>query len=121
MDATQLSTGRVVILKRSTEEGLKDPEFVLTQYLSQQEIRKHANNNSVPLLEVLIPPDQPSLAIMVIPFLVPWWDSHYRFETVAEGLDFIRQMVLVRVSCSALPSGMSLMRCRAYNFFTAIG
>ncbi|KAF8836451.1 hypothetical protein BDN67DRAFT_974164 [Paxillus ammoniavirescens] len=89
MDATRLSDGRPVVIKRLRIS--KHPlEVAIAQYLWNEEIRTDPANHTVPLFDVLLPPDDVDFALLVMPLLLPY--SEPPFETIGEVVEFFRQV-----------------------------
>ncbi|TEB15506.1 hypothetical protein FA13DRAFT_1747516 [Coprinellus micaceus] len=87
IDAIREVDDSYVILKRISRKD--SPEEVnIFQYFTQEPQRSDPRNHVADLLEVLHPPDEEN-DIIVLPVLRPY-DSP-EFDTVGEGLDFIRQ------------------------------
>lgn len=96
MDATRISDGECVMLKRVSV--IKHPDEVeITRYFSSEPLASHPRNHCIPLYDVLEPPDDPELVIIVLPYL-----RHYdspRFKTVGETVEFFRQIFEVSTEC----------------------
>ena len=88
MDATRLSDGETVILKKFSRT--RDPyEKEITVFLSSEPAKSHPKNHSIPLYEVLDVPGN-DVSILVTPVLSLFNDP--RFETVGEVLECFRQV-----------------------------
>lgn len=90
IDATRISDGKVVILKRiEKNELVSGTETEIACYVSLSALQDEPDNHSVRVLEVLRKPSDESFEVLVMPLLRPF-DSP-RFETVGEGVDFFLQ------------------------------
>ena len=88
MDATRLSDGETVILKRVLRT--RDPyEQDITSFLSSEPAKSHPRNHSVVLLETFDVPET-DITILVMPFLMTFRNPE--FETVGEVLECFRQV-----------------------------
>lgn len=92
MDATRISDGCVVVIKRVIPaDNFEETEIV--QYLNGERSRSDARNNAVPALDVLEVPqterDGPC-SLLVMPLLRPFDDPW--FETYGEAVAFFTQM-----------------------------
>ena len=89
LDATRISTGEIVMLKRISM--LQHPtEVEITRYFSTEPIASHPRNHSIPLYEILDVPGDDDDVILVLPFLRPY-DSP-TMESVGEAVEFFRQI-----------------------------
>lgn len=88
MDATRVSDGKTVILKRFSR--VRDPyEKELTMFLASEPVKSHPRNHFVPVYEVLdIPGEEYSMFVM--PVLQSFNDPP--FQTVGEALECFRQI-----------------------------
>ncbi|KIJ07481.1 hypothetical protein PAXINDRAFT_173467 [Paxillus involutus ATCC 200175] len=89
MDATRLSDGRSVAIKR-LEISMHPHEVAIAQYLWNEELRRDPTNYTVPIFDVLHPPDDADCALLVMPMLLRC-DEH-PFETIGEMVEFLRQV-----------------------------
>ena len=89
MDATRISDGKLVSLKRVKSSS---QEIVIASLLSSEELRKDPRNHCVPIPDVFSSEDD-HLDFIVMPLLVKFWTP--RFSSVNEVLDFMRQMLEV--------------------------
>ncbi|KAH8107735.1 kinase-like domain-containing protein [Cristinia sonorae] len=89
MDATRLSDGEMVLLKR-VERSVHPHEIEITKMFSEEPLRSHPRNHCIPLLEVLDSPKDADVAIMVLPLLRLFFNPS--FETLGEALEFFRQI-----------------------------
>ncbi|TEB23485.1 hypothetical protein FA13DRAFT_1639841 [Coprinellus micaceus] len=90
IDAIRVADDGYVVLKRVPQEAAPD-ELPILQYFSEEPQHSDPRNRCVDLLDVLKPTDDEGHTIVVMPVLRPF-DSP-EFDTVGEGLDFIRQML----------------------------
>ncbi|TDL21677.1 hypothetical protein BD410DRAFT_724031 [Rickenella mellea] len=86
MDATRISDGSLVMLKKVSR---LTSEISIAQYLSEPEIRRCPENHCVPVLDRFPAEADPNIDIIVMPFLFRL--NEPRFEAVDQVLDFIRQ------------------------------
>ncbi|KAJ7213429.1 kinase-like domain-containing protein [Mycena pura] len=87
IDAVRLSDKAKVELKRIDTTVHPNEVEIATYFTYLGRTRK---NHSVPILEVLHPPDDPNTTILVMP-LLRRYDSP-RFDTIGEAVDFFRQI-----------------------------
>lgn len=88
MDATRLSDGETVMLKRFSRRT-NELEGPLTMFLASEPAKSHPRNHSTPIYELFDIPDE-EFSIFVMPVL-----DHFnipRFETVGEVLECFRQI-----------------------------
>ena len=98
MDATCISTGEMVALKRVSMS--KHPyEKEIGEYFSTGPIAADPRNHCVPIYDVLEVPDRPNEDILVMPLLRRLDEPP--FKTVGEVVDFVTQVFEV---CSSLPT-----------------
>ncbi|KAL4249024.1 hypothetical protein ABKN59_007332 [Abortiporus biennis] len=88
-DATRISDGEIVILKRFSQERHPE-ELEITKFFSTQPLSTHPKNHCVPLYDVLQPPDDPDKVILVLPLLRNFLDPS--FQTVGEAVECFRQL-----------------------------
>jgi hypothetical protein len=94
MDATRISDGRQVILKRLlTKEG--PYELEINKLFSTEPLASNPRNYCVHLLDVIELPDDPP--ILVHPLLRPYDDP--RFQTYGEFIIFFAQICEVSFVC----------------------
>jgi hypothetical protein len=65
-------------------------EVAIGRMLSTEPLALHPANHCVPILEELEVPDNPTLSILVMPWLLPI--DHPPFETIGEVVEFFRQI-----------------------------
>lgn len=88
MDATRVSDGKTVVLKRFSRR-LDPHEKEITMFLGSEPVKSHPRNHFVPIYEVLdIPGEEYSMFVM--PVLHVFKDPS--FETVGEALECFRQV-----------------------------
>jgi len=89
MDATQISDGQFVVLKK-TSKSRNPSETDILHWFSSGSAANDPRNHVVPILQVLDVPHEEDLIIIVMPLLRkydnPW------FDTVGEALECIRQL-----------------------------
>lgn len=89
LDATQMTTGELVTLKRINTND-HPTEIEITRYFSSEPLASHPRNHCVTLYEVLHIPDNPDEAVLVLPTLRPF--NNPPMETVGEAVEFFRQV-----------------------------
>ncbi|KIK80108.1 hypothetical protein PAXRUDRAFT_833708 [Paxillus rubicundulus Ve08.2h10] len=89
MDATRLSDGRCVAIKR-LKISTHPIEVAIAQYFCNEELRTDPTNHTVPTFDVLHPPDEADCALLVMPLLLPYDEPP--FETIGEVVEFFRQV-----------------------------
>ncbi|KAH9045928.1 kinase-like domain-containing protein [Lactarius deliciosus] len=119
MDATRISDGKQVMLKKVLpEEG--PHELSITRYFSSPELRDDSRNHCVQLLDVIDTADTKlDKRLMVMPFLRPFNDPHLQtfgefvafFMQICEGLQFMHERNVAHRDCTENnimfdPSGM---------------
>ena len=87
MDATRISDGSTVALKKVARNG---SELAIAQFFSSLKLKDDPNNHCVHIHDVLSIPDDPSTSIIVMPYLVRFFTPP--FETVGELVDFFQQI-----------------------------
>jgi len=93
MDATRISDGRPVMLKKLPfEEG--PHELEINRLFSTEPLASNPRNHCAPLLDVIQLPNDPP--IMVHSLLRPFYDP--RFETFGEFLSFFSQVCEVSLA-----------------------
>ncbi|CAL1706278.1 unnamed protein product [Somion occarium] len=89
LDATRISDGEVVILKKVFRQ--RNPyEIDMNRYFSSEPLKSHPRNHCIQIYDVLAVPDDEDIFIMVMPLLRPCDDP--RFETIGEVMEFLRQV-----------------------------
>ncbi|THH17972.1 hypothetical protein EUX98_g9032 [Antrodiella citrinella] len=91
IDATRLSDGGMVILKRIRRK-VHPYEVDISEMFSEDILRSHPRNHCVPALEVLDVPDEDEHSLLVLPLLRPSRANDPRFKTRGEALEFFRQV-----------------------------
>ncbi|KAF9232383.1 hypothetical protein BU15DRAFT_55077 [Melanogaster broomeanus] len=89
MDATRTSDGRFVAIKR-LEISRHPFELAIAQYLYSENLRTDPENHTVPIYDILYPPDAADYALLMMPLLLPY--STPPFETVGEVVELFRQV-----------------------------
>lgn len=92
MDAKDTSTGQVVAMKRIKQENFPNGLAIVT-FLTSEEKSSDRRNHCVPILRILPVPNEEGHAIIVMPYLRPWYDP--KFKTIGEGVQFFREMLEV--------------------------
>jgi hypothetical protein len=92
MDAVRDSDQKHVILKQSMPSN-HPFEVEIGKYLSSGELLEDRGNHSVPIYDVLEPPGEADLNLIVMPLLRPF--ENPPFETVGEAVDFFGQVFQV--------------------------
>ncbi|KAH9920142.1 uncharacterized protein B0H18DRAFT_1025301 [Fomitopsis serialis] len=90
MDATCLSDGSVVSLKR-IDTTVNPFELEIGQFLSSEVITSDPRSRCVPLLDILTEPTEPTVSMIVMPLLRRFDDP--RFLTVGEAVAFFKQLI----------------------------
>ncbi|CAL1706310.1 unnamed protein product [Somion occarium] len=89
LDATRISDGEVVILKKVFRQ--RNPyEIDMNRCFSSEPFKSHPRNHCVQIIDVLAVPDDEDISIMVMPLLRRCDDP--RFETIGEVMEFLRQV-----------------------------
>ncbi len=92
MDAKDTSTGQIVAVKIIMQEN--DPnELEIAAFLTSEEKSSDRRNHCFPILRILPVPNEEGHAIIVMPYLRPWYDP--KFKTIGEGVQFFREMLEV--------------------------
>lgn len=91
-DAIRVSDGSYVTLK-IIKPSVHPHEVDIATYLSSKELASDPSNHCVPIYEALTVPDTDDTVIIVMP-LLRRWDEPF-FQTVGEGVDFIKQLLQV--------------------------
>jgi len=89
MDATRISDGELVALKRIVKPDHPEEAEIAT-FLGTGSLLNDPLNHSVPLYEILHVPDEPDVIVLVMPYLRAYNDPP--FQTVGELMEFFRQM-----------------------------
>ncbi|TDL21672.1 hypothetical protein BD410DRAFT_723967 [Rickenella mellea] len=86
MDATRVSDGSLVMLKKVSNHTSETP---IALYFSEPELRQCPENHCVPILDRFPTEAEPSIDIIVMPFLFQL--NEPRFESVDQVVDFFEQ------------------------------
>jgi hypothetical protein len=89
MDATRLSDGKYVTLKR-INKSVHPHEVNIGLYFSSGPLISHAANYCVPICEVITLPDDADIVILVMPLLRAFADPY--FDTFGEAIDCFHQL-----------------------------
>ena len=106
MDATRISDGKLVSLKRVKSSS---QEIVIASLLSSEELRSDPRNHCVPILDAIVDTEDPALSFIVMPFLRHVDDPP--LDTVGSVLECMEQ--LLEVSLSFLSLDLLLRPSRA--------
>ncbi|KAI0316331.1 kinase-like domain-containing protein [Amylostereum chailletii] len=88
MDATRISDGKSVYIK---QVATGDQESAIACYFSSEEMRRHPDNHSIPILDLFPDESDPSISFMVMPFFRDLDDPP--FEHIGEVLDCVEQVL----------------------------
>ncbi|KIK80845.1 hypothetical protein PAXRUDRAFT_157549 [Paxillus rubicundulus Ve08.2h10] len=89
IDATRISDGKVVTLKRINQTD-HPHEIAIAQYFSSDDLAAQPENHCVPVYEVFALNDDDNMVIIVMPLLRAYCDPG--FDTIGEGVEFFRQL-----------------------------
>ncbi|KIJ06454.1 hypothetical protein PAXINDRAFT_121614 [Paxillus involutus ATCC 200175] len=89
LDATSHDGTVVFIKKIYSHEHLFEKQIAL--YLSSEQLRKDPANHCVPIIDTFQDDEEQNVHYIVMPLLRPF--DHPAFETVAEVLDFMKQVL----------------------------
>ncbi|KAJ3527136.1 hypothetical protein NM688_g8170 [Phlebia brevispora] len=89
MDATRISDGKVVMLKK-INDATHPYELQINRLFSTEPIASHPSNHCARAYEILDVPGETALHILVMPFLRPF--NRPAFETVGEMVDCLQQV-----------------------------
>ena len=117
MDATRISDGEIVMMKRIivTEHS---NEVGIAKFFSSEPISSDPKNHCVPLLDVLEVPDYEGVVLLVMPILRPF--NSPKIWTYGEAVEFFRQVFEV---CSGISTYIPLtttFRFRAFSLCISI-
>ena len=87
-DATRISDGRLVYLKRV---GTNSKELQIAQLFSENGLRDAPGNHCVPILDVFQDDQDPTISYLVMPFLRLANDPPFQY--VNDVVEFIDQML----------------------------
>lgn len=96
MDATVISTGEMVALKRIRISD-HPYEREISEYFSTKLLASDPRNHCIPIYEVLDVPDDANFIILVMPYM-RLWDYPPELATMGEVVDFISQIFEVSLS-----------------------
>jgi hypothetical protein len=94
MDATRISDGKTVMLKR-IERSVHPFEIEIAQFFNTQPQASDPRSHCVPILEVLQDPDDEDSSVLVMPFLRSYYEPE--FDTYGEAVECFRQLFEVCV------------------------
>lgn len=89
MDATRISDGRVVVLKKVNKHN-HPFEAEISQLFSTEPLASDPHNRCVPIHDVLQSPLDESMIFLVMPYLMRY--HQLRFSTVGEAVECFRQL-----------------------------
>ncbi len=89
MDATRLSDGKIVMLKRISDTT-HPYELEVIRLLSSEPLASHPRNHSLPLYDVLDIPGEEHGNIIVMPLLGAF--NEPQFQTIGESVEFFNQI-----------------------------
>lgn len=84
---------KYVILKLVKKQAADIDEALILQYFSEEPQSSDPRNHCIALLDALKIPNDHLHAIVVLPVLRPY--DNPEFDTIGEGLDFLRQVMQV--------------------------
>ncbi|KAI0723542.1 kinase-like domain-containing protein [Earliella scabrosa] len=88
MDARRLSDGKQVAIKKLSSDS---NELRIGAYMSSEGLRQDTRNHCVPILDVLVDPNDPTMTFIVMPLLRYIDDPD--FDTVGSILDCVEQLL----------------------------
>nr|VWO99344.1 Mannitol 1-phosphate dehydrogenase [Ganoderma boninense] len=105
MDATRVSDGKLVLLKRIATDSM---EIKIASHFSSRELREDPRNHCIPVLDVVPDQDDPTKSYLVMPFLRyvdrPPFESVQSIldcgEQLLEGLAFIHEHGVAHRDCA---------------------
>ncbi|KAF8506373.1 hypothetical protein JB92DRAFT_3122141 [Gautieria morchelliformis] len=89
MDATRMSDGETVTLKRIVKYENSD-EVGIAKFFSSEPLASDPKNHCVPLLDVLEVPEYEGMVLLVMPILRPF--NRPKIWTFGEAVEFFRQV-----------------------------
>lgn len=89
LDATQVSTGETVMLKRISR-SMHSHEIDISRFFSTKPLASHPRNHCIPLHDVLDIPEEDDAALLVIPLLRAF--DNPRLKSIGEAIEFFRQI-----------------------------
>lgn len=98
-----MSDDSLVAIKQLRKE-FNPHELEVIQYLYSDELRKDPRNHTVPILDVLPVPDDPTIVLLVMPLMRAC--NNPRWDTVGEVVSFIQQIFEVRSPHSRCHRGL---------------
>ncbi|KAG6907364.1 hypothetical protein DXG01_009185 [Tephrocybe rancida] len=113
LDAVRLSDNRKVVLKRVETSR---EELPIGLYLSSESLSHDPRNNAVPILDVMLLPDDDSFALIVMPLLFPF--HALPFRRVGEFSNAMKQYTQFNLMVDAtdlLPQGWHFLRPHTHN------
>ena len=113
MDATRISDGRPVVMKLLLDNGERNYEREILEFLCSPHLRSDPRNHTVELLDVFKLPNSGNIVI-VMPML-RWFNSP-EFQTVGEAVEFLRQIFEARAFRPVVDCRRSDKRCPGHPF-----
>ncbi|KAI1795576.1 hypothetical protein LXA43DRAFT_1090740 [Ganoderma leucocontextum] len=89
MDATRISDGRVVVLKK-VNKYIHPYEAEIGKHFSTEPLASDPHNRCVPIYDVLQSPLDKSIALLVMPYLMRYHEL--RFGTIGEAIECFGQL-----------------------------
>jgi len=121
MDATRISDGEIVMMKRIVDTEQYD-ELGIGKFFSSELLASNPKNHCVPLLDALEVPDYEGVVLLVMPILRPF--KYPKICTYGEALEFFRQFFEVRsgissyipasIRCNVMFQGIQFMHKHHY-------
>lgn len=95
LDARRISDGEFLMLKK-IQKSVHPYEAEIGLFFSQEPLASHPMNHCIPIFDVLVPPDDPDIQILVMPLLRK--NGEPSIATIGEMMEFLRQLFEVRHS-----------------------
>ena len=114
MDATRISDGRIVTLKKVYKRFTPFEESTIRRF-SEEPLASDPHNYTIPLYDIIHPPWDESIVFLVMPYFIRI--HKHKYATVGEALECFRQ--LFEVSSMPLYSVPNTREvgCRNSNWF----
>jgi hypothetical protein len=124
MDATRMSDGQTVTLKRTVKSEHSE-EVGIAKFFSSEPLASDPKDHCVPLLDVLEVPEYEGMVLLVMPILRPF-NRPKKIWTFGEAVEFIRQVFEVRACISSVQTSANGVSCfresnLCINIITLIG
>ena len=98
MDATRISDGEIVMMKRIVDTKQYD-ELAIAKFFSSKPLASNPKNHCIPLLDALEVPDYKGVVLLVMPILHPF--KHPKICMYGEAVKFFWQAFEVRSGISS--------------------